>query len=63
MRRSERRAGRFLLVTNVIEQESLPAEEVLEAYLEQGVVERGFRFLKDPMFFTSSVFLKSPKSG
>jgi transposase len=25
------------------------------------VVERGFRFLKDPMFFTSSVFLKTPK--
>jgi transposase len=61
VRRSERRAGRFLLATNVIEQESLPTEEVLEAYLEQGVVERGFRFLKDPMFFTSSVFLKNPK--
>jgi transposase len=25
------------------------------------VVERGFRFLKDPMFFTASVFLKNPK--
>jgi transposase len=24
-------------------------------------VERGFRFLKDPLFFASSVFLKSPK--
>src|SRR5215210_5845286 len=61
VRRSERRAGRFLLATNVIEQESLSTEEVLEAYLEQGVVERGFRFLKDPMFFTASVFLKNPK--
>ena len=61
VRRSERRAGRFLLATNVLEQESLSTEEVLEAYLEQGVVERGFRFLKDPMFFTASVFLKNPK--
>ena len=24
-------------------------------------MERGFRFLKDPLFFASSVFLKSPK--
>jgi transposase len=61
VRRSQRRAGRFLLATNVIEQESLSTEEVLEAYLEQGVVERGLRFLKDPMFFTASVFLKNPK--
>ena len=61
VRRAERRAGRFLLATNVLDEEGLPTEEVLEAYLEQGVVERGFRFLKDPMFFTSSVFLKSPK--
>jgi transposase len=28
--------------------------------VQQGV-ERGFRFLKDPLFFASSVFLKSPK--
>jgi transposase len=25
------------------------------------VVERGFRFLKDPLFFTASVFLKTPE--
>jgi transposase len=59
--RARRRAGRFMLATNVLDEEGLPAEEVLEAYLEQGVVERGFRFLKDPMFFAQSVFLKSPK--
>ena len=28
-------------------------------YKEQQAVERGFRFLKDPFFMTSSVFLKS----
>lgn len=24
-------------------------------------MERGFRFVKDPLFFTSSIFLKSPE--
>lgn len=32
---------------------------MLREYKEQQVSERGFRFLKDPMFFTSSVFLKT----
>lgn len=61
VRRARCRAGRYVLATNVLDEEGLPAEEVLEAYLEQGVIERGFRFLKDPMFFAQSVFLKSPK--
>jgi transposase len=30
-------------------------------YKEQQAVERGFGFLKDPLFFADSVFLKSPK--
>ena len=30
-------------------------------YKDQQCDERGFRFLKDPLFFTSSVFVKSPK--
>ena len=34
---------------------------MLENYTAQGVsVERGFRFLKDPLFFANSLFLKSP---
>ncbi len=34
---------------------------VLENYKAQSVsVERGFRFLKDPLFFARSLFLKSP---
>ncbi len=35
--------------------------EVVEAYRKQHHVERGFRFLKDPLFFASSLFVKSPK--
>ncbi len=30
-------------------------------YKGQQSTERGFRFLKDPMFFTNSVFLKTPE--
>jgi transposase len=45
-----------------LDAEVLPAEEILLAYKGQGVgPERGFRFLKDPMFFTDSLFLKSPR--
>jgi transposase len=34
---------------------------MLENYTDQGVsVERGFRFLKDPLFFADSLFLKKP---
>ncbi|MEG4632243.1 IS1634 family transposase [Microcoleus sp. AR_TQ3_B6] len=31
---------------------------MLEEYKDQQSNERGFRFLKDPLFFTSSVFVK-----
>jgi transposase len=42
--------------------EALPAGEVLGRYKDQGrTVERGFRFLKDPLFFTGSAFLKRPE--
>lgn len=59
--RHRQRAGRFLLATNVLDGGALDAAEVLETYLAQQTVERGFRFLKDPMFFTDSVFIKTPK--
>jgi transposase len=55
----QRIAGRFILATNELEDESLNAVEVLAEYKRQQSSERGFRFLKDPLFFTSSVFLKS----
>ena len=35
--------------------------EVVAAYKQQQQMERGFRFLKDPLFFASSLFLKNPK--
>ena len=33
----------------------------MTTYKEQGSVERGFRFLKDPLFLASSVFVKEPE--
>lgn len=55
------RCGRFILATNILESAQLTADDALREYKEQQVTERGFRFLKDPLFFTSSVFLKSAK--
>jgi len=37
----------------------LSNRDLLDNYKGQKSVERGFRFLKDPLFMTSSVFLKS----
>lgn len=54
-------AGRFILATNVLDASALNAEAALQEYKQQQVNERGFRFLKDPLFFTSSVFVKSAK--
>lgn len=55
-------AGKFVLATNELDGAALPSEEVLVAYKGQGVgAERGFRFLKDPLFFADSLFLKSPQ--
>jgi len=60
--RARARCGKFILATNELDARALPAEEILLAYKGQGVgPERGFRFLKDPMFFADSLFLKSPR--
>ena len=54
-------AGRFILATNIIDKNELSNESVLKEYKAQQSTERGFRFLKDPLFFTSSVFVKNPQ--
>ncbi len=62
LERARRGLGRFLLATDVLDREALPTGEVLKRYKDQGrTVERGFRFLKDPLFFASSTFLKRPE--
>ncbi|MDY6898833.1 MAG: IS1634 family transposase [Cyanobacteriota bacterium] len=54
-------AGRFILATNILEEESLSNDEMLSEYKAQQSCERGFGFIKDPLFFADSIFLKSPE--
>lgn len=50
--------SRFILATNQLDKQDYPAQLILSEYKQQQKVERGFRFLKDPLFFSSSVFVK-----
>jgi transposase len=60
--RTRQTLGRFILATNELNPQRLSPEAMLSQYKAQGIsVERGFRFLKDPLFFADSLFLKSPR--
>jgi transposase len=56
-----RRKACFIVATNVLDASILSDQELVTTYKEQGSVERGFRFLKDPLFLASSVFVKKPE--
>ncbi len=49
----------FVIGTN-IDRSQLSDPEVMQAYKAQAQAEAGFRFLKDPLFFVSSLFVKKP---
>lgn len=53
-------AGRFIVATNMLDEQTWTSDKVVKEYKDQ-TCERGFRFLKDPLFFVSRLFLKSPK--
>jgi transposase len=55
----QQREACFILATNV-DSAKYSDEDVLSNYKKQSCVEGGFRFLKDPLFFASSLFLKKP---
>ncbi len=55
----QRRKACFVLGTSISDAE-LSDLEVIAGYKGQGAVERGFRFLKAPEFFVSSLFVKKP---
>jgi transposase len=59
LRHHQQLKGCFVLGTN-IESGDLSDAEVIAAYKAQSQVEGGFRFLKDPLFFVSSLFVKKP---
>ena len=48
------------MVGTNIEASQLSDPEVIAAYKGQAQAEGGFRFLKDPLFFVSSLFVKKP---
>lgn len=54
-------SGRYLLATNVTDAQELSGEDMLSEYKSRQSVERGFRFLKDPLFFTQSTFVNTPR--
>jgi transposase len=54
-------AGRFIIATNVLEASKLSNDSMLFEYKAQQSCERGFGFLKNPLFFADSIFLKSPE--
>jgi transposase len=56
----QQKRSRFILATNQLDGVEWPAQKLLVEYKNQQKVERGFRFLKDPLFFTSSVFVNTP---
>ncbi len=58
---ARKKGGIFVLATNQIDPSELSPKTLLKNYKNQSKVERGFRFLKDPYFFTSSLFLKKPQ--
>jgi transposase len=59
---TKKRKAMFVVATNELNSAVLSDEQLLEAYKDQGVtVERGFRFLKDPLFYAESLYLKSPQ--
>ena len=51
----------MILATNVLGVNELSNAQMIAKYKEQQSAERGFAFLKAPLFFTESVFLKSPE--
>lgn len=56
-----RKKGRFIIATNQIDQAKLSDQELFDGYKGQAKVERGFRFLKDPQFLASTIFVKKPE--
>jgi transposase len=52
--------GACCVIGTTIDAGHVSAVEVIQVYKAQAQAEGGFRFLKDPVFFVSSVFVKKP---
>lgn len=58
---NQNECGFFILATNQLGEKALSGADILKEYKGQIKAEKGFRFLKDPYFFASSLFLKKPE--
>jgi transposase len=61
LEREALRRAAYIIGTNLLDGTAWPDEAVIGLYREQSVAERGFAFLKDPLFLGSSVFVKRPQ--
>jgi transposase len=52
----------WIVGTNILSTTELSDQALAATYKEQGGVERGFRFLKDPLFLASSVFVRKART-
>lgn len=52
------KASLFVVATDIVDEAELSDLQVLTDYKNNSKVETGFRFLKDPMFLASTLFLK-----
>ena len=58
---AQSKKGFFIIATNEMDENKISAKKLLDVYKGQNIsVERGFRFLKDPMFYAESLYLKTP---
>jgi transposase len=55
------RRAAYIIGTNLLDASTWPEERIIALYQEQAQVEKGFAFLKDPLFLASSVFVKKPE--
>jgi len=58
--REKSQKGVFILATNELDEDKLSDCDILKNYKGQSKIERGFRFMKDPQFIASSLFVKKP---
>jgi transposase len=58
IRPQRHKLGRFILATNDLDNPDMNEANRLSIYKEQQGVERGFRFIKDPLFHLSGVFFE-----
>ena len=59
----KKKAGRFIIATNVLDVEKLPSLNILQEYKAQQGCERSFRFIKDTLFLADKVYLKKTSNN